>query len=503
MRAARSLSHPGIVRVFDLHEHEGRPLLSMELLSGETLAQRIRRGPVPGEEARDILRACCEALAHAHERGIVHRDLKPANIFLTGKGLKLLDFGLARVVGQARLTATNAVMGTPGYIAPEVLRGAQADPRADLYALGATYFEMLTGHAAFASSEVGEVMRAQEGLPPSPRELESGIPPEVDALIRRALEPDPERRFLDVRQLRRALDGAPLPAPADAPPALVAGDRDVLVREASSLFAPRLRALCKALRVRPAWSWYLRGVAAGDVPLVSGIDAGAAAALVRFCRERGLRAREMPPFRPGRWRRLFWRMPATAGAACGLALTAAAGGLLVLLGTVPSFAGLMRTAPFMIGAGYTLFFAPLLGWQLAARGVLPPLRDLPRGPPALWRIVQGIRRRAEDVGRIGASVPAAEHLVASAQRAAEDAVQMAARVMALPDPEAVTLPAGFDAGERDRCIARLLAVAASLDDALAAAATAAAAEKLREADARLREAIRLLPDPASPPESAA
>src|SRR2546425_3236534 len=122
LAVTRALDHPGIVRVYDLHEHDGRPFFTMELLHGETLAERLRRGPLQNEEARRIAREICVALQAAHRAGVVHRDLKPHNIFLTDSGaVKVLDFGLARVAGWARLTAQSTVMGTPGYLAPELL----------------------------------------------------------------------------------------------------------------------------------------------------------------------------------------------------------------------------------------------------------------------------------------------------------------------------------------------------------------------------------------------
>ncbi|HEY4769742.1 MAG TPA: serine/threonine-protein kinase, partial [Myxococcales bacterium] len=211
---ARSLEHPGIVRVFDLHAHQGRPFISMELLRGRTLHQRLLQdGPLPPQEARRIAQAICSALRAAHREGVIHRDLKPQNVFLTEAGtVKVLDFGVARLAGQSRLTAQNALAGTPGYIAPEVLAGEAGDARADLYALGAIWFEMLSGRRWSDSS----------APPIEGRDAEA---------LQRALEPDPELRFLDAGQFLRALGGTAVPPPPPAALPLSAGDYDVLVHD--------------------------------------------------------------------------------------------------------------------------------------------------------------------------------------------------------------------------------------------------------------------------------
>jgi len=208
----RELDHPGIVRVFDLHQHEGRPFFTMELLHGETLAQRIKRGPLTAAEARRITREACAAAQVAHRAGVVHRDLKPQNVFLLESGtVKLLDFGLARVAGWARLTAQSTVMGTPGYMAPEILGGKGADARADVYSLGATFYEMLTGKRAFPGSDPYEVLRRQRDAAPSPRAATPLVDERDDATVRRSLDPDPEGRFLDAGQFLRELGANPCP----------------------------------------------------------------------------------------------------------------------------------------------------------------------------------------------------------------------------------------------------------------------------------------------------
>ena len=208
LQVIRGLSHPAVVRGYDLHEHEGRPLFAMELLRGEALSQRLARGPLPAAEARRLAGEVARALGAAHAAGIVHRDLKPQNVFLCTDGaVKLLDFGLARVASAARLTTASMVLGTPGYIAPELLSGATADARADLYSLGATLFEMLTGKLAFPGSDPYEVLQLQkQPLPADPL-----LTTADRALLERALQVDPEQRFLDASQFVRALQGESIP----------------------------------------------------------------------------------------------------------------------------------------------------------------------------------------------------------------------------------------------------------------------------------------------------
>src|ERR1043165_5715175 len=161
--AAASLSHPNVCQLFDIGETEGRPFLVMELLEGEALSDALRRGALPTAEALPIALAILTALEALHARGFVHRDLKPSNVFLTKHGVKLLDFGLAREAkpmtigadattmqpGDAPLTVTGMIVGTPRYMAPEQLRSAPVDERTALFAAGALLFEMVSGKPAF------------------------------------------------------------------------------------------------------------------------------------------------------------------------------------------------------------------------------------------------------------------------------------------------------------------------------------------------------------------
>ena len=195
------LTHPGIVR-YVAHglTADHVPYLAMEWLEGETLHERLRRGPLAVAEAIELARAAAEAIAAAHQRGIVHRDLKPMNLFLVGGDLarvKVLDFGIARHVQHAGvLTHTGAVIGTPGYMAPEQVRGETAlDARTDVFSLGCVLYRCLTGASAFGGDQSLAVLAKilVEDVPP-PSTIEPGIPPALDDLVLRMLAKSPGAR---------------------------------------------------------------------------------------------------------------------------------------------------------------------------------------------------------------------------------------------------------------------------------------------------------------------
>ncbi|MES1211456.1 MAG: serine/threonine-protein kinase, partial [Acidobacteriota bacterium] len=148
-RAASGLDHPNVCTVYEIGEtRDGRLFLAMPWYDGETLRQRLERGPVPPAEAVEMTRQIALGLAKAHRRGIVHRDIKPANLMLTADGVvKILDFGIAKLAGSADLTRTGARIGTPTYMAPEQARGEEVDARSDLWSLGCVLREMLLGQA--------------------------------------------------------------------------------------------------------------------------------------------------------------------------------------------------------------------------------------------------------------------------------------------------------------------------------------------------------------------
>jgi Tol biopolymer transport system component len=179
-RAISTLNHPNICTLYDVGEHEGVRFIVMELVEGETLEDRLRRGPLGVEEARKYALQIADALDKVHAKGIVHRDLKPGNVIVTKAHAKVLDFGLAKMTGArgGSLTETNVVMGTPGYMAPEQMRGEACDARTDVYALGALMFEMLTGR----KYERGATMS-------------TALPPELNRIVGRCLADDPAERW--------------------------------------------------------------------------------------------------------------------------------------------------------------------------------------------------------------------------------------------------------------------------------------------------------------------
>ena len=201
-RAAARVNHPNVCQLYEIGEDGGELFIAMELLEGEALAERLRRGPLSVSETVPIGLGVLAALSALHAQGIVHRDLKPSNVFLTPHGVKLLDFGLARPADPERarslssaadLTRTGMLVGTPRYMAPEQVTGEAIDPRTDLFAAGAILFEMLAGRPAFAGRNVVEILHATLHEHP-PALTGSPAVAAADRVIRRALAKRPADR---------------------------------------------------------------------------------------------------------------------------------------------------------------------------------------------------------------------------------------------------------------------------------------------------------------------
>ena len=219
-----SLNHTNIAGIYGLHEHDGVRFLAMELVPGEDLAERLKKGSVPFSEAMEIAGQIAEALEAAHDQGIVHRDLKPANVRITPDGkVKVLDFGLAKAIesptdsGSGRDaamsptitslgTVAGVILGTAAYMSPEQARGKPVDKRADVWGFGCLVFEMLSGARPFEGETISDTLAAVLAKDPDWSKLPATTPPRVRELLERCLEKDVKRRLRDIHDARLELD---------------------------------------------------------------------------------------------------------------------------------------------------------------------------------------------------------------------------------------------------------------------------------------------------------
>jgi eukaryotic-like serine/threonine-protein kinase len=192
-RLAARLSHPNVVQVYDAGETEGRPFLVMEYVPGRTLAGYGKR---PADEAVQLVLQACAGLQHAHEAGLVHRDVKPGNLLVREDGvLKIADFGIARAGGTTRLTHYGTVLGTAAYLAPEQAAGEDVSVAADIYSLGAVFYELLTGRLPYEAESLAELgVKQQSGEITPVRDLEPEVPDAIEAAVMRCLAREPRFR---------------------------------------------------------------------------------------------------------------------------------------------------------------------------------------------------------------------------------------------------------------------------------------------------------------------
>jgi len=242
--AVARLIHPNIVQVYDTGVDEGRHYIVMEYVSGRSGAQILqRRGPVEATTAAEIGIQACAGLDYAHRRGIIHRDVKPGNLMVTGgpvgggeMTVKLTDFGIARAIEQTRITQVGSVVGTAAYLSPEQVRGEEATPATDVYALGVVLYQFLTGRLPYEGSSLAELaVRQQNEKPLSPSTYDADVPETLSAAVLRALEGDTNRRYASAEELatglRLGLEGEDVSLPEDGTSATrVLGDETAATR---------------------------------------------------------------------------------------------------------------------------------------------------------------------------------------------------------------------------------------------------------------------------------
>jgi len=224
-QAASALNHPNICTVYEIDESDGVHFIAIELLEGETLKDRIKRGPLEVPEILGVVIGICDALEAAHSAGIIHRDIKPSNILVTRRGnAKLLDFGVAKRVGaelvrqlkdlsailpgtvDLRLTDPGAAIGTVAYMSPEQARGQGVDTRSDLFSLGAVLYEMTTGKYPFPGKDLADVLRAiQEQAPASTEQLNPKAPSELIRITKKAMQKDRSLRYQRAAEMQADL----------------------------------------------------------------------------------------------------------------------------------------------------------------------------------------------------------------------------------------------------------------------------------------------------------
>ncbi|HEY6320916.1 MAG TPA: protein kinase, partial [Thermoanaerobaculia bacterium] len=225
------LSHPAIATIYSFFVDGEDVFLAMEFVRGRSLSGVLQTaGPLPWERTVSLLAGALDGIEQAHRVGIVHRDLKSDNLMVTESGtVKVMDFGIARLIGSSRLTRTGLLVGTLHYMAPEQIRGEEVDRRTDVYALGAVLYEMLTGRVPFQGSSDYAVLKAHvEEHPAPPSAAMPGLPPWLDRAILKALAKAPAERFQTVEELRLCLQGQGSPAAAGPTFVIPAADQPTL-----------------------------------------------------------------------------------------------------------------------------------------------------------------------------------------------------------------------------------------------------------------------------------
>jgi serine/threonine-protein kinase len=210
-----SLDHPNIAALRTAFTYENQLVMVMEYVEGETLAARLERGPIAVGDAVNYISQVLSALSYAHQQHVIHRDIKPANMMLTPQGvIKLMDFGIARAGDQRNLTMTGTTLGSLSYMSPEQVKGEPTDARSDLYSVGVSLYELVTGQRPFQSHSDYSIMAAHvKEAPKPPLEIQPGLPAALNEIILIAIAKDPAQRFQTADAFRNALSSVPVPAP--------------------------------------------------------------------------------------------------------------------------------------------------------------------------------------------------------------------------------------------------------------------------------------------------
>ena len=268
------LNHPNIAVVYNFLQDNADYFMAMEYVEGDSLEALIRKaGALSPAIAAEVVRQGLEGMAHAHRKGVLHRDIKPANLMLTPEGtIKLMDFGIARMSGEQRLTQANRIVGTLEYMAPELIEGQEPSPASDLYAMGVLLYELLSGKLPFASRTDYELMQAIVREKPIPlRKLDGQIPKELEAVVQKALDKNPAKRFADAKAFQKALQpfyaSAPVLDPIHIMPPLPVTDvvdiqpnrKLAGTQNADSFFSKRFLAQHTPDWFRTNWEFLLAG----------------------------------------------------------------------------------------------------------------------------------------------------------------------------------------------------------------------------------------------------
>jgi hypothetical protein len=287
-RVLAALNHPNIAAIYGLEESGGVLALALELVEGETLADRLARGPLRVHDALRVAQQIAAALDVAHERGIVHRDLKPSNVMVRADGLvKVLDFGLAKLAESGNdpaspesstraieATRTGVILGSPPYMPPEQIGGQGANKRSDIWAFGAVLFEMLTGQAAFSGSDVSRVIADIVTREPRWESLPADTPPSIVRLLRRCLAKDPAERLRDIADARLEIEDALSASPRETTSLPASSVHAAPPRRGVPVLVTGLALVAVALGAALGMRWFDRSEdrVSGALPLVIMMD---------------------------------------------------------------------------------------------------------------------------------------------------------------------------------------------------------------------------------------